>query len=92
VSLEAKMGLKASATCSMSFNSAKGWLVGAPHRGLDAMFTMLNAARLGASLQGLGIAQAAYQSGGLRAPAPARPRLGRAGTSGKARRSDHRSS
>lgn len=71
VSLEAKMGLKASATCSMSFDGATGWLVGVPHCGLEAMFTMMNAARLGASLQGLGIAQAAYQA----AVAYARERL-----------------
>jgi alkylation response protein AidB-like acyl-CoA dehydrogenase len=51
-SIEHKMGIKASATCAMSFDEAKGWLVGQPHRGLAAMFTMMNAARLGVGVQG----------------------------------------
>jgi alkylation response protein AidB-like acyl-CoA dehydrogenase len=61
IALESKMGLRGSATCSMRFDGALGWLIGEPHRGLQAMFAMLNSARLGASLQGLGIAEAAYQ-------------------------------
>lgn len=59
--IEDKMGQKASATCGLSFEGAIGWLVGEPHHGLHAMFTMMNAARLGAGIQGLGIAEAAYQ-------------------------------
>ncbi|WP_424933283.1 acyl-CoA dehydrogenase C-terminal domain-containing protein [Amaricoccus macauensis] len=60
-SLEHKMGIKASATCVLNFDEAKGWLVGQPHRGLPAMFTMMNTARLGVGVQGLGIAEASYQ-------------------------------
>jgi hypothetical protein len=60
--IEHKMGLKASATCQMQFEDAKGWLVGEPHRGLEAMFTMMNAERVGVGIQGLGIGEAAYQS------------------------------
>lgn len=60
-SLEKKMGLKACPTCVMNFDSAKGWLVGAPNTGLACMFTMMNDARFQVGLQGLGIAEAAYQ-------------------------------
>ena len=48
-----KMGLHASPTCVLRFDGAKGWLVGAPHQGLAAMFVMMNAARLHVALQGL---------------------------------------
>lgn len=61
-SIEHKMGIKASATCVMNYEDAKGWLVGEPHKGLKAMFTMMNAARLGVAMQGLGIAEVAYQN------------------------------
>lgn len=61
-SIEHKMGIKASSTCVMNFENAKGWLVGAPHKGLKAMFTMMNAARLGVGMQGLGIAEVSYQN------------------------------
>jgi len=60
--IEHKMGIKASATCVMNFDGAKGWLVGEPNKGLNAMFVMMNAARLGVGMQGLGIAETAYQS------------------------------
>lgn len=60
-SLEHKMGLKGCPTCVMNFDSAKGWLVGAPHTGLACMFTMMNDARFQVGLQGLGIAEASYQ-------------------------------
>ena len=60
-SIEHKMGIKASATCQMSFDEATGWLVGEPHRGLKAMFTMMNSERLSVGVQGLGAAEAAYQ-------------------------------
>ncbi|WP_370314647.1 acyl-CoA dehydrogenase C-terminal domain-containing protein [Thalassolituus sp.] len=59
--LEHKMGIKGSATCVMNFEDAKGWLIGEPHKGLQAMFVMMNSARLMVGLQGLGIAEAAYQ-------------------------------
>ena len=61
-SIEHKMGIKASSTCVMNFDQAKGWLVGEPHRGMRAMFTMMNDARLEVGIQGLGIAETAYQS------------------------------
>src|ERR671912_2996241 len=59
-SIEHKMGIKASATCAMSFDEAKGWLVGRPHKGLSAMFTMMNEARLSVGVQGLGLAEVSY--------------------------------
>lgn len=62
-SIEHKMGIKASSTCVMNFENATGWLVGEKHKGLKAMFTMMNAARLGVAMQGLGIAEVAYQNG-----------------------------
>jgi alkylation response protein AidB-like acyl-CoA dehydrogenase len=62
-SIEHKMGIKASSTCVMNFDQAQGWLVGEPHKGLKAMFTMMNAARLGVAMQGLGIAEVAMQNG-----------------------------
>ena len=61
-SIEHKMGIKASATCVMNLDRATGWLVGEPHRGMRAMFTMMNDARLEVGIQGLGIAETAYQS------------------------------
>ncbi|MEC3948337.1 acyl-CoA dehydrogenase C-terminal domain-containing protein [Sphingobium sp. HWE2-09] len=59
--LEKKMGIHAQPTCVMHYDGATGWLVGEPHRGLAAMFTMMNAERLMVGIQGLGIAGAAYQ-------------------------------
>ena len=59
--LEKKMGIHAQPTCVMNYDGATGWLVGEPHRGLSAMFTMMNAERLMVGIQGLGIAGAAYQ-------------------------------
>ncbi|EKN00334.1 MULTISPECIES: acyl-CoA dehydrogenase C-terminal domain-containing protein [unclassified Acidocella] len=59
--IEHKMGIKASATCQMNFDDAKGWLVGAPHKGMQAMFVMMNSERLSVGTQGLGIGEAAYQ-------------------------------
>ena len=60
--IEHKMGIKASATCALSFDGAKGWLVGEPHKGLRAMFTMMNTERLSVGIQGLGVAEVAYQN------------------------------
>lgn len=59
--IEHKMGLKASATCLMNYDGAKGWLVGKPHSGLAAMFTLMNAARLAVGVQGVCAAEGAYQ-------------------------------
>ena len=59
--LEHKMGIKGSATCVMNFEGAQGWLVGEANKGLKCMFTMMNSARLMVGMQGLGIAESAYQ-------------------------------
>ncbi len=61
-SIEKKMGIKASATCVMNYDGAKGWLVGAENKGLAAMFTMMNYERLGVGIQGIGAAEASLQS------------------------------
>ncbi len=61
VSLEHKMGLHGSPTAVMQYDGAKGWLIGAPHDGMRAMFTMMNNARLGVGGQGIGAAEGAYQ-------------------------------
>ncbi len=60
--IEHKMGIKASSTCVLNFDEAKGWLVGQPNKGMRGMFTMMNTARLGVGLQGVGIADVAYQN------------------------------
>ena len=61
-SIEHKMGIKASATCVMNFDGATGWLVGAPNKGMQAMFAMMNAERISVGMQGLGIAEVSYQN------------------------------
>nr|WP_239479789.1 acyl-CoA dehydrogenase [Actibacterium sp. 188UL27-1] len=61
VSLEHKMGLHGSPTAVMQYDAATGWLVGEPHAGMAAMFTMMNNARLGVGVQGIGVAEGAYQ-------------------------------
>ena len=60
--IEHKMGINGSATCQMMLDGAEGTLVGAPHKGLAAMFVMMNAARLGVGNQGLGLTEVAYQN------------------------------
>jgi alkylation response protein AidB-like acyl-CoA dehydrogenase len=65
------MGIKASATCVLDFDQATGWMVGEPHKGMRAMFVMMNGARLAVGLQGLGLSEVAYQN----ARAYARERL-----------------
>ncbi len=60
--IEHKMGLKGSATSVMNFDAAEGYLIGAPHKGLAAMFTMMNAARLGVGVQGLALSERALQN------------------------------
>ncbi|MFM1979671.1 MAG: hypothetical protein RLZ68_936 [Pseudomonadota bacterium] len=59
--IEEKMGLHGSPTCVMRFDEASGWIVGAPGKGLNAMFVMMNAARLHVALQGIGLLEAAWQ-------------------------------
>jgi alkylation response protein AidB-like acyl-CoA dehydrogenase len=61
-SIEHKMGIKGSATCVINFDGATGWLIGKPHKGMSAMFTMMNEARLLVGIQGLGLAEVAYQN------------------------------
>jgi acyl-CoA dehydrogenase len=79
-SLEEKMGIHGNATCVMNYDGATGWLVAEPNRGLQAMFTMMNEARLGVGVQGLAMSEVAYQN----AAAYAKERLaGRALTGAK---------
>ncbi len=70
-SIEHKMGIKASSTCVMNFDDATGWLIGQPHKGMQAMFAMMNTERLSVGIQGLGLGEASYQG----AVAYARERL-----------------
>lgn len=70
-SIEEKMGIHGNATCVMNYDEAEGYLLGPENGGLKAMFTMMNEARLGVGLQGLSVAEAAYQN----AAAYARERL-----------------
>jgi alkylation response protein AidB-like acyl-CoA dehydrogenase len=60
--IEHKMGIHGSATCVMNFDGAQGWLIGEPNKGLFAMFTMMNTARLAVGIQGLGLADRAWQN------------------------------
>ena len=77
--IEEKMGLHGSPTCVMRFDAATGWLIGQPGAGLNAMFVMMNAARLHVALQGVGLLDAAWQKAHayalerrqMRAPGPA---------------------
>ncbi len=59
--IEEKMGLHGSPTCVMRFDEARGWMVGEPGKGLNAMFLMMNSARLHVALQGVGLLDAAWQ-------------------------------
>jgi acyl-CoA dehydrogenase len=61
-SIEEKMGIHANSTCVMNFDAATGWLVGEANRGLNAMFVMMNEARLGVGVQGLAVSEVAYQN------------------------------
>jgi alkylation response protein AidB-like acyl-CoA dehydrogenase len=61
--IEEKMGIHGNSTCEMNFSAAKGWLVGEAHKGMKAMFVMMNEARLGVGLQGMGLSEVAYQNG-----------------------------
>ncbi|WP_227430163.1 acyl-CoA dehydrogenase C-terminal domain-containing protein [Psychrobacter sp. I-STPA6b] len=60
-SIEHKMGIKASATCVMNFDGAKGYLIGPENRGLNCMFTFMNVARIGTAVQGLTASEVAFQ-------------------------------
>ncbi len=59
--VEEKMGVHGVPACAINFDAATGYLVGKPNKGMSAMFTMMNAARLAVGVQGLGLAEAAYQ-------------------------------
>ena len=61
-SIEHKMGIHGNTTAVLNFDAATAWLVGEPHRGLPAMFVMMNGARLGVAVQGLGVSEVAYQN------------------------------
>ncbi len=56
------MGIHGNSTCVLNYDGAKGWLVGEENRGLNAMFVMMNAARLGVAVQGLSLSEVAYQN------------------------------
>ncbi|MFL6672156.1 MAG: acyl-CoA dehydrogenase C-terminal domain-containing protein [Massilia sp.] len=60
--IEEKMGIHGNSTCQMNLDSARGWLIGQPHKGLNAMFVFMNAARLGVGMQSLGLTEVAYQN------------------------------
>jgi alkylation response protein AidB-like acyl-CoA dehydrogenase len=60
--LEEKMGIHGNSTCEIGLEGAKGWLIGEAHKGMKAMFVMMNEARLGVGLQGLGLSEVAYQN------------------------------
>ena len=92
-SIEHKMGIHGNSTCVMNYDGATGWLVGEENKGLNAMFTMMNEARLGVGMQGLAQSEVAYQN----AANYARERLQGRSISGRegarqAGRSDHRAS
>ena len=60
--IEEKMGIHGNATCVMNYDGATGWLLGDLHKGMRAMFTMMNEARIGVGVQGYAVAEAAYQN------------------------------
>ncbi len=62
LSIESKMGIKGSPTCVLNFDKAKGYLIGKENKGLSSMFTMMNLERIIVGIQGLGIAETAYQN------------------------------
>ncbi len=80
VSLEHKMGLHGSPTAVMAYDRATGWLVGEPHAGMAAMFTMMNNARLGVGCQGIGAAEGAMQHAMTYAKGRVQGRVGGTGT------------
>ncbi|MFL5222353.1 MAG: acyl-CoA dehydrogenase C-terminal domain-containing protein, partial [Microvirga sp.] len=61
-SIEHKMGIHGNSTCVMNYDGAKGWLVGAENKGLNAMFVMMNEARLAVGIQGLALSEVAFQN------------------------------
>ena len=91
--VEEKMGIHGNATCVMNYDGATGWLLGDLHKGMRAMFTMMNEARLGVGLQGYAVAEAAYQNAArLCQGPPAGPRRDRGREPDRPRRSADRAS
>ncbi len=91
--IEHKMGIHGNATCVMNYDEATGFLIGAENRGLNAMFVMMNEARLGVGLQGLSISEIAYQNAVNYCPrAHPGPFALRPEGAGQEGRSDHRPS
>ncbi len=90
-SIEHKMGIHGNATCVINLDGARGWMVGEPNKGLNAMFVMMNAARLGVGMQSLGLTEVAYQNSAAYAKERLQMRSlsGPEGT-GQAGRPDHR--
>ena len=64
-SIEHKMGIHGNSTCVLNYDEASGWLIGEENRGINAMFTMMNEARLGVAVQGLAISEVAYQNAAI---------------------------
>jgi 3-(methylsulfanyl)propanoyl-CoA dehydrogenase len=64
-SIEEKMGIHGNSTCVMNYDGATGWLIAEPNRGLQAMFVMMNEARLGVGVQGLAMSEVAYQNAAI---------------------------
>ena len=92
-SIEHKMGIHGNSTCVMNYDGATGWLVGEENRGLNAMFVMMNEARLGVGVQGLAQSEVAYQNAVAYAQgAPAGPLADGPEEPGQAGRPDHRPS
>ncbi len=60
--IEEKMGIHGNSTCQMNLDGARGWIIGQPNKGLNAMFVFMNAARLGVGMQSLGLTEVAYQN------------------------------
>jgi alkylation response protein AidB-like acyl-CoA dehydrogenase len=60
--IEEKMGIHGNSTCQLNLDAATGWMIGEPNKGLNAMFIMMNAARLGVGMQSLGLTEVAYQN------------------------------
>jgi len=61
-SIEEKMGIHGNSTCVLNYDGATGWMIGDENRGINAMFTMMNEARLGVGVQGLAVSEVAYQN------------------------------
>ena len=92
-SIEEKMGIHGNSTCVMNYDNATGWLIGEANRGLAAMFVMMNEARLGVGVQGLGaVGGRLSERRRLRQGTPAGPRARRGEIPRQAGRSDHRAS